>query len=58
MITIENSELFSGSHHLIEMLSTELTAIAGDNVKTNFTLEAMNNNKALWGLTKNAHVTR
>lgn len=56
MITVEKSDpLSSESHRLIEMLSAELAAITGDNGKTNFTVEAMNNDKALWVLAKNAH---
>lgn len=56
MITVEKSDPFSSeSHRLIEMLSAELAAITGDNGKTNFTVEAMNNDKALWVLAKNGH---
>nr|WP_318381169.1 GNAT family N-acetyltransferase [uncultured Enterobacter sp.] len=55
MITVEKSNLFSSeSHHLIEMLSAELAAITGDNGKRNFTVDAMNSEKALWVLAKNA----
>lgn len=55
MITVEKSDpLSSESHRLIEALSAELAAITGDNGKTNFTVEAMNNDKALWALAKNA----
>ncbi len=56
MITVEKSDPFSSeSHRLIEMLSAELAAITGENGKTNFTVETMNNDKALWVLAKNAH---
>ena len=56
MITVEKSDPFSSeSHRLIEMLSAELAAITGDNGKTNFTVEAMNNDKAVWALAKNVH---
>ena len=56
MITVEKSDPFSSeSHRLIEMLSAELAAITGDNGKSNFTLDAMNGDKALWVLAKNAH---
>ena len=56
MITVEKSDPFSSeSHRLIEMLSAELAAITGDNGKTNFTVEAMNDDKALWVLAKNTH---
>lgn len=55
MIAVEKSDPFSSeSHRLIEMLSAELAAITGDNGKTNFTVETMNNDKALWVLAKNA----
>ncbi|ENN7015026.1 GNAT family N-acetyltransferase [Enterobacter ludwigii] len=55
MIIVEKSDPFSSeSHSLIEMLSAELAAITGDNGKTNFTVEAMNDEKALWVLAKNA----
>ena len=56
MITVEKSDPFSSeSYRLIEMLSAELAAITGDNGKTNFIIEAMNDDKALWVLAKNAH---
>ncbi|HAT1662596.1 TPA: GNAT family N-acetyltransferase [Raoultella ornithinolytica] len=56
MITVEKSDPFSSeSHRLIEMLSAELAAITGDNGKSNFTVEAMYEDKALWALAKNAH---
>ncbi|MBY4840287.1 GNAT family N-acetyltransferase [Pantoea sp. DY-5] len=56
MITVEKSDPFSSeSHRLIEMLSAELAAITGDNGKTNFNVQAMNNDKALWVLAKNAY---
>ncbi|MFS7195388.1 GNAT family N-acetyltransferase [Rahnella inusitata] len=56
MITVEKSDPFSSeSHRLIEMLSAELAAITGDNGKSNFTVEAMYDDKALWVLAKNAH---
>ncbi|MBU9809249.1 GNAT family N-acetyltransferase [Rahnella sp. C60] len=56
MITVEKSDPFSSeSHRLIEMLSAELAAITGDNGKSNFTVDAMNGDKALWVLAKNAH---
>lgn len=55
MITVEKSDPFSSeSHRLIEMLSAELAAITGDNGKSNFTVEAMYEDKALWALAKNA----
>ncbi|MEA9393577.1 GNAT family N-acetyltransferase [Acerihabitans sp. TG2] len=55
MITVEKSDPFSSeSHRLIEMLSAELAAITGDNGKSNFTVDAMNGDKALWVLAKNA----
>ncbi|WP_227699941.1 GNAT family N-acetyltransferase [Raoultella ornithinolytica] len=56
MITVEKSDPFSSeSHRLIEILSAELAAITGDNGKSNFTVEAMYEDKALWALAKNAH---
>lgn len=56
MITVEKSDPFSSeSYRLIEMLSAELAAITGDSGKTNFTVEAMNNDKAVWALAKNTH---
>ncbi len=56
MIIVEKSDPFSSeSHRLIEMLSAELAAITGDNGKRNFTVDAMNGDKALWVLAKNAH---
>ncbi|MRS90112.1 GNAT family N-acetyltransferase [Enterobacteriaceae bacterium RIT714] len=56
MITVEKSDPFSSeSHRLIEMLSGELAAITGDNGKSNFTVETMNDDKALWVLAKNSH---
>jgi hypothetical protein len=56
MITVEKSDPFSSeSHRLIEMLSAELAAITGDNGKSNFAVEAMYDDKALWALAKNAH---
>lgn len=46
MITVEKSDPFSSeSHRLIEMLSAELAAITGDNGKSNFTVEAMYEDK-------------
>lgn len=54
MITVEKSDPFSPeSHRLIEMLSAELAAITGNNGKSNFTVEAMKGDKALWVLAKN-----
>lgn len=56
MITVEKSDPFSSeSYRLIEMLSAELAAITGDSGKSNFTIEAMNDDKALWVLAKNAY---
>ncbi|MGB9098531.1 GNAT family N-acetyltransferase [Erwinia sp.] len=56
MIKIEKSDPFSSdSLRLIELLSAELAAITGDNGKSHFTVEAMNSEKALWVLAKNAH---
>ncbi len=56
MIIVEKSDpLSSQSHRLIEMLSAELAAITGDNGKSNFTIDTINGNKALWALAKNAH---
>lgn len=53
MITIEKSDPFSSdSHRLIEMLSAELAAITGDNGKSNFNVDAMNDDNALWVLAK------
>ena len=55
MIAVEKSDPFSSeSHRLVEMLSAELAAITGDNGKSNFTVDAMNGDKALWVLAKNA----
>lgn len=55
MITVKKSDPFSSeSHHLIELLSAELAAITGDNGKSNFTAEAMSDDKALWVLAKNS----
>ncbi|MFH4263746.1 hypothetical protein WAJ43_23145, partial [Acinetobacter baumannii] len=34
---------------------SQLAAITGDNGKSNFTVDAMNGDKALWILAKNAH---
>jgi len=56
MISVEKADPFSSeSYRLIELLSAELAAITGDSGKTNFTVEAMNNDKALWVLAKNAY---
>ncbi|ELV2768011.1 GNAT family N-acetyltransferase [Enterobacter cloacae] len=56
MITVEKSDPFSAeSRRLIEMLSAELAAITGDSGKSHFSLEAMNDDKALWVLAKNTH---
>jgi ribosomal protein S18 acetylase RimI-like enzyme len=56
MITVETSDPFSSeSYRLIEMLSAEFADITGDSGKTNFNVEAMKNDKALWVLAKNAH---
>ncbi|WP_174508540.1 GNAT family N-acetyltransferase [Klebsiella oxytoca] len=56
MITVEKSDPFSSeSHRLIEMLSAELATITGDNGKSHFTIDAMNDDNALWILAKNAH---
>ncbi|WP_067705393.1 GNAT family N-acetyltransferase [Erwinia sp. ErVv1] len=56
MITVEKSDPFSlESHRLIEMLSVELAAVTGDDGKSNFTIDALNSDKALWVLAKNAH---
>lgn len=55
MITVEKSVPFSSeSNHLIELLSAELAAITGDNGKSNFLVEAMSDDKALWALAKNS----
>ncbi|MEN4559125.1 GNAT family N-acetyltransferase [Pantoea agglomerans] len=55
MIKVEKSDPFSSeSHRLIEMLSAELAAITGDNGKSNFTTQAMGDDKALWALAKNS----
>ena len=55
MITVEKSDPFSSeSHRLVEVLSAELAAITGDNGKSNFTVEAMNDDNALWALAKNS----
>ena len=56
MITVEIADPFSSeSQRLIETLSAELAAITGDNGKSNFNVEAMNNVNALWVLAKNSH---
>ncbi|MDU5370813.1 MAG: GNAT family N-acetyltransferase, partial [Enterobacter sp.] len=56
MITVEIADPFSSeSQRLIETLSAELAAITGDNGKSNFKVEAMNNANALWVLAKNSH---
>ncbi|MBF7982063.1 MULTISPECIES: GNAT family N-acetyltransferase [Rahnella] len=56
MITVEKSDPFSSeSHRLIEMLSEELAAISGDNGKSNFTVGAMSDHKALWALARNSY---
>lgn len=56
MITVEKLDPFSSeSHRLIEMLSAELAEITGYNGKSNFTVEAMYDDKAIWVLAKNAH---
>ena len=55
MITVEKSDPFSSeSHRLVEVLSAELAAITGDNGKSNFTVEAMRDDNALWALAKNS----
>ncbi|MEY8709894.1 acetyltransferase [Mangrovibacter phragmitis] len=55
MITVEKSDPFSSeSCRLIELLSAELAAITGDNGKSNFTVDAMSDDKALWALAKNS----
>lgn len=47
MVTVGKSDpLSSESLRLIEMLTTELAAITGDNGKNNFTVDAMNDDKA------------
>lgn len=54
MITVVKSDPFSAeSHRLIEMLSAELAAITGDNGKSSFTVDVMNDDRALWVLAKN-----
>nr|WP_261135578.1 hypothetical protein [Serratia liquefaciens] len=56
MITAEKLYPFSlESHRLIEMLSVELAAVTGDSGKSNFTVDVMNSDKALWVLAKNAY---
>jgi len=56
MITVEKSSPSSSeSHYLIEMLSSELAAITGDNGKSNFAVDAMNGDKSLWVLARNTH---
>ncbi|MEN4568527.1 GNAT family N-acetyltransferase, partial [Pantoea agglomerans] len=55
MITVEKSDPFSSeSYRLVEVLSAELAAITGDNGKSNFTVEAMSDDNALWALAKNS----
>lgn len=56
MITLEKSDPFSlEPHRLIEMLSVELAAVTGDSGKSNFTVDAINSDKVLWVLAKNAY---
>ena len=53
MITVEKSDPFSSeSYRLVEVLSAELAAITGDNGKSNFTTQAMGDDKALWALAR------
>ncbi|MDF7651812.1 GNAT family N-acetyltransferase [Pantoea sp. Al-1710] len=55
MITVEKSDpLSSESHRLIELLSAELATITGDNGKSNFAVETMSDEKAVWALAKNS----
>lgn len=55
MIIVEKSDpLSSESQRLIDMLSSELAAITGDTGKSNFTVDAMKEDKSLWVLARNA----
>lgn len=51
---VKSDPFYSEFHYLIELLSAEIAAITGDNGKSNFTAEAMGDDKALWALAKNS----
>ncbi|MBK0095598.1 GNAT family N-acetyltransferase [Erwinia sp. S63] len=53
MITIESADpLAPESQSLIEQLSTELAAITGNNGKSHFNAEALNERRSIWVLAK------
>ncbi|NIG21019.1 GNAT family N-acetyltransferase [Pantoea sp. Al-1710] len=53
MITIESADaLAPESQRLIEQLSTELAAITGNNGKSHFNAEALNERRSIWVLAK------
>lgn len=55
MITVEKSDPLSpDSRHLIEKLSAELAFITGDNGKSNFIIDSVNEDRALWVLAKDS----
>ncbi|AUV53901.1 N-acetyltransferase [Raoultella planticola] len=54
MIIVEKADpLDAESHRLIEMLSSELAAITGDNGKSHFAIDAINGDNSLWVLARN-----
>lgn len=55
MITVEKSDPLSpDSRHLIEKLSAELASITGDSGKSNFTIDSMHGDRALWALARDS----
>lgn len=55
MITIEKSDPHSpDSRYLIEKLSAELASITGDSGKSNFTIDSINEDRALWALARDS----
>lgn len=54
MITLEKADPRSAeSQLLITKLSAELAAITGDNGKSNFTMDSMDEERSLWVLARN-----
>lgn len=54
MITVEKADPRSpASQFLITKLSAELAAITGDNGKSNFTMDSMDEERSLWVLARN-----
>ncbi|WP_292969257.1 GNAT family N-acetyltransferase [Pantoea sp. UBA4549] len=55
MITVEKSDPLSPeSRHLIEKLSAELASVTGDSGKSNFTIDSINEDRALWALARDS----